>query len=198
MTLIILVRHGESIANVKHTLSDELNVFPLTKNGLKQAKNAGIELKQLKIEYVYSSPVLRTMQTAEIICKQINKNFEINEKLIERKFNTMRGTKVTDNKWKLIYENKIEPFEILKKRIYSFILSQEKNSCVLAVTHHDPIIAAFSYIFNLDSLNSFSFRPTYASITAIKYEKRVITPLFFGLPFLTNEAIKKIPKKYKW
>lgn len=198
MSLIIFVRHGESQGNIKHILSDGLGVFPLTKLGRKQANNTGIELKQLKIDKLFCSPVLRTMQTAEIISKHIKKTQIIDERLTERKFNKMRGTKVTDNGWKLLYEDKIEPFELLKKRVISFMKSQDKNSCILAVTHHDPITSVIASAYNADSLVSFSFRPTYASITAVTFENNTIQPLFFGLNFFNKDAIKKIPKKYKW
>ncbi len=198
MSLIIFVRHGESLANAKHILSDELGVYPLTKTGRQQANNTGTDLKQLKIDKVFCSPVLRTIQTAEIICKHIKKPKTIDNRLIERKFKKMRGTKVTDNGWKLLYGDKIEPFELLKKRVNSFIKSQEKNSCILAVTHHDPIVSVIASAYTADHLISFSFRPTYASITAVTFEDGNITPLFFGLNFMTEEAIKKIPKKYKW
>ncbi len=198
MSLIIFVRHGESSANKKHILSDELGVYPLTKLGREQANKTGIDLKKLKINKVFSSPVLRTIQTSEIICKHIKKTNIIDSRLTERRFKEMRGTKVKDNGWKLLYGYKIEPFELLKKRLNSFIKSQEKNSCILAVTHHDPIVSVIASVYDVDQLVSFSFRPTYASITAVLSENGSITPLFFGLNFMNDEAIKKIPKKYKW
>src|SRR3989344_8936348 len=80
---IILIRHGESEHNAKITLSRDSK---LTKKGEIQAKHLGekIKNKKIKIDAIYTSNLIRSKQTAEIISKiikvPIKKSFsEFNE-----------------------------------------------------------------------------------------------------------------------
>ena len=67
---IILVRHGESEHNAKITLSRDSK---LTKKGEIQAKHLGekIKNKKIKIDAIYTSNLIRSKKTAEIISKII-------------------------------------------------------------------------------------------------------------------------------
>ncbi|MDQ5883574.1 MAG: isoleucyl-tRNA synthetase, partial [Patescibacteria group bacterium] len=71
ITKIIFVRHGQSVKNLIGLFTDEVNEFPLTRKGEKQAKEAGEFLKNQEVDLIYVSPVLRTKQTAEIISKNL-------------------------------------------------------------------------------------------------------------------------------
>ncbi|MEZ4114002.1 MAG: class I tRNA ligase family protein [Candidatus Paceibacterota bacterium] len=71
ITKIIFVRHGQSVKNLIGLFSDEINDLPLTSEGKKQAREAGERLKSEGVDFIYSSPVLRTKQTAEIISKAV-------------------------------------------------------------------------------------------------------------------------------
>ena len=72
---IILVRHGESEANIDPSLYDKVpdNKISLSTNGFKQAREAGEKLlnivKQQSLQF-YVSPLLRTLQTAEEMINQ--------------------------------------------------------------------------------------------------------------------------------
>ena len=196
LSLIILVRHGESEGNILHILSDYLNKYPLTSKGISQATTTANELKKLKITDFFSSPILRTKQTADIIKSKINIKPKVDFNLIERRFQKMRNSIVADNSWKLTSKNKIESFESLQKRMESFIKDNSNKSVVLGVTHHDPIVAAISYAINTDEFGSFSFRPTYASMTIFETSGSRIKLILSGVPYLTEDMLMKIPKKY--
>jgi len=71
ITKIIFVRHGQSVKNLIGLFSDEINDLPLTSEGKKQAREAGERLKSEGVDFIYTSPVLRTKQTAEIISKAV-------------------------------------------------------------------------------------------------------------------------------
>lgn len=68
-----IVRHGESIRNVKNLVScwPEKFYCPLTGRGKKQAAKDGKELKKKKIDLIFCSDLLRTRQTAGIIGKAV-------------------------------------------------------------------------------------------------------------------------------
>ncbi|MEM3313203.1 MAG: histidine phosphatase family protein [Thermoplasmatales archaeon] len=60
MKKVILVRHGESFANVNNIISEELDKYPLTQRGVEQTLFTGEQLKDLKFNGILYSPVLRT------------------------------------------------------------------------------------------------------------------------------------------
>lgn len=65
------VRHGEIQSNLKKVYAGWSNE-ELTERGIEQAEAAGTALSKIKIEAVHCSPLKRTRQTADIICKKIN------------------------------------------------------------------------------------------------------------------------------
>lgn len=67
---IYLVRHGEA-ENKKNIIYGYLPL-KLSRKGEGEAKKAGLFLKDKKIEAIYSSPMKRTEQTAEILNKIIS------------------------------------------------------------------------------------------------------------------------------
>jgi broad specificity phosphatase PhoE len=71
MKTIYFVRHGESESNAKDISSGSGNDIPLTAKGRQQAKQAGIELKDKRIQLIVSSPMTRTVDTATIIAKEL-------------------------------------------------------------------------------------------------------------------------------
>jgi len=70
-----LLRHGEADHNVANVLSDaahdKTNPSHLTENGKEQIAEVAEELKTDKIDYIYASPLTRTMETASIVAKKI-------------------------------------------------------------------------------------------------------------------------------
>ncbi len=64
MTTVILVRHGQSIGNLMGVCCGQKD-YPLTEQGLEQAKMTGAYLKaNYDIDAIYASSLTRTMQTA--------------------------------------------------------------------------------------------------------------------------------------
>ena len=64
MTTLILVRHGQSVANLGGIFAGHTDI-PLTELGLLQARRTAAYLDAYPIDYIYSSDLLRAMQTAE-------------------------------------------------------------------------------------------------------------------------------------
>lgn len=63
MTTLIVVRHGQSKANLSHIFAGHTDVS-LTPLGLRQAESTAAFLKDYPIERVYASDLMRAMQTA--------------------------------------------------------------------------------------------------------------------------------------
>lgn len=71
MKKVYYVRHGESEANVAGIVAGSGNETPLTSNGREQAKRAGRDLKDKKIDLIVCSPMLRTVDTAKLIAGEL-------------------------------------------------------------------------------------------------------------------------------
>ena len=63
MTTLIVVRHGQSVSNVKGTFTGQMD-SPLTELGVLQARKTAEYLKDKPIDVIYSSDLKRAMQTA--------------------------------------------------------------------------------------------------------------------------------------
>ena len=84
---LYVVRHGETLANLEERVSGSKE-SPLTSKGIMQAKKLGEELKDISFDRVFSSPLLRTIDTARLITK---KTVIIDERLIERDYGDNEG-----------------------------------------------------------------------------------------------------------
>lgn len=90
MINLIMVRHGEIPSNLNKVyagMSDE----ELTVKGTRQAKEAVGKLKELNIRAIYSSPVRRALQTAEIINEEIGVQLIVENAFREMKMGPWEG-----------------------------------------------------------------------------------------------------------
>lgn len=71
-TRVILVRHGQSSYNIEHRIQGRLDASVLTETGQNTARQVGEALQNLKFDAIYSSPLQRAKQTAEIIHSCLN------------------------------------------------------------------------------------------------------------------------------
>lgn len=76
MSRFLLIRHGDK----QQIVGDP----PLSELGLQQAKKTGEHLKSLAIKAIYSGPLLRTKQTAEIIANFFDLPIVEDDRLKER------------------------------------------------------------------------------------------------------------------
>ena len=155
----IFIRHGESEKNTKGILnSDGRTPNPLTKKGIQQAKGAGKALKGVHIDMVISSPLPRTKETAQYICKEIGIDPETI--IIDREFSE---TRMGDWEGKTIdFVNKEceEPQDLFKesapgkepigevyrrsvKRLYR--LEQKYEGKTIVVVAHNGVVRAVQF-----------------------------------------------------
>jgi broad specificity phosphatase PhoE len=146
-----ILRHGQALSNVKGFISSfpEKTENPLTEEGVLQAKKAGQDLQNEKIDLIFSSDVLRAKQTAEIVAKSFNKNVELDARLREIDFGIFNSKPIADlvghfeNKDRITEKShKGESYKDILKRMESFLTELEKkykNKKILLVSHQAPL-----------------------------------------------------------
>ncbi len=75
MTKLVLLRHGESVWNKKNVFTGWVDV-PLSKNGVDEALKAGKEIADIDFDVIYTSTLVRAMQTTML--SMLNNNSEKN------------------------------------------------------------------------------------------------------------------------
>ncbi len=71
MNHLYLLRHGENHANLTKEFSYKRIDYPLNEKGVLQAQQTGEFLKTKKVDAIFSSPLKRAQQTAEIIGERL-------------------------------------------------------------------------------------------------------------------------------
>ena len=112
MSYLILVRHGQSIWNLKNKFTGWVDV-DLAENGKSEAKKAGelIKNQQIKVDLYYSSFQLRAKNTLKLIKEILQDNRLFNEswELNERHYGVFTGLNKDEMKLKL-GEDKVHQF----------------------------------------------------------------------------------------
>ncbi len=94
MIKLVLVRHGESVWNKENKFTGWTDV-ELSSNGVKEAKEAGILLKEKNYNFdiAYTSVLKRAIDTLDIILKELDLDIPIKEnwKLNERHYGALQG-----------------------------------------------------------------------------------------------------------
>lgn len=155
---IYLVRHGN--------YSNPDNIYPfflpvvLSQDGIEQIQRVGEWLKKESIRGIpiYSSPIKRCVQTAEIISKAVDSSITMDDRLIESYCPNLQGKVQPEDKNDAITEQSNdpsrEPLEDQQKRMRSIFDEKVKEGkdCVL-VSHGDPITSLYYYLMKLPLVN---------------------------------------------
>lgn len=189
-TKLILIRHGETIANRKKRFVGSTNPR-LTKTGIKQAKTLKNRIKSIKVDAVYSSDRLRTKQTARLVfpCGQINTCQDLREihfGAFEGKTHNqlLKTHKDTYEAWlKSPFKTIIpggEAFVDFKKRVlnkFKNIALIHKNQTAAIITHAGPMFIIFSKLTKSKILLKEMPKLTSAYLVNIKGKKTKISQI---------------------
>ena len=88
---ILFVRHGESQANLHHEISNRGLRYGLTRTGRLQALALAQKLQGRPIMKIYSSSLLRTIETSVILAERLEVDYEISEALREYDCGNLEG-----------------------------------------------------------------------------------------------------------
>ncbi len=195
-TRLILVRHGRTSAN-KDAKIGSVKDYPLDEIGIEQAHRVAKRLKDFNISAIYSSPILRTRQTAQAIADVIKLDIEFRTELQEFFFgsiadHTMEEIKkedeITYNKliaWMNMGQEQtmlrpvipgaetMQEFEARIRKFTKEILDNHAGQTICAVTHMGLIKGFLGIYFGGGVGQRMNFNALNTSITVIDFYKQV-------------------------
>lgn len=200
MITLILTRHGETDWNVKNLMAGWSNKPKLTETGEKQAKDLGEALIPWNVDLIFSSPLLRTRKTAEIINKSLNKQIVLLEGLKERSWGDLQGTnreKIFENLGKMDFKKRYkfkpkggESLEEFEKRLLlcvEKIIENNDGKVVLLVTHAGVIRVLIPLLKKIPKEEIFDLKVENSSLTVFKLqESEVIEELINDVAHLKD------------
>lgn len=86
--MIYMIRHGQTALNQRQVLQGRSDQ-PLNEVGIRQAQEAAAALKSISFDYVFTSPLKRAVQTAQILAPDIEP--VIDDRLIEMDYGPYEG-----------------------------------------------------------------------------------------------------------
>lgn len=191
---IYAIRHGQTDPNLKRIVQGWTD-HPLNEHGIVQAHALGhfLKAKQYQFTHILSSPLIRSIKTAEIIQSILGSShdIEVNATFIERNFGIFEGDSV-DETMKVIYQkgfkkNGYEHDEALLQRIQLGIselyLKYPNDDILLSCHSHviksllilsDPITYNFQTWLNNASMCIFEYDGNFLKTIAynIEYDQK--------------------------
>ncbi len=159
MVKFLYVRHGHTRYNEFHLLQGRQDI-PLSCQGKEDAKLTKDSLKDYDIDEIYTSPLKRAYETAEIINEDRHLPLIVADELIEMNYGDLEGTTLLNPELPKIRErfftrfpNGENYFEVVL-RIYPFLKSIEEkykdsNKTVLLVSHMGVYRVIKSYFMDM-------------------------------------------------
>jgi len=192
MPLAIFMRHGEADNNVNRILVGRHIESHLTEIGKQQVRDTANYLKEIVIDKVFVSPVIRARETAEIVCDVINLDYEIDERLYEIELGKLVGMNYEDiiekhgNLFLKFYSGDeqmlddygVESFTSVKMRIKHLLdeaMERYPDKNIIFVTHLDPIKAAISLLLDLKPEALYQWHIRNAALTILKHESKIFS-----------------------
>jgi len=178
---LFIVRHGETRANVKGINAGPLD-YPLTKKGVKEASFIAKTLSKVKIDAVYSSPVLRAVETAKILARPHKLNVKILEELTEVKlkpeFVDKTGVHHILTTPDDFFETNRELLERTSRAIE--IIKNEAEGNVVAVSHGDVIAAILEDVVERKASTEkrYVFHPDTAALSIVEIKDKPFLVLY--------------------
>ena len=147
MTRLWLVRHGETIDNVKQILQGQCQ-GELTERGLQQACDVRDRLRDEPIDAFLSSDLKRSIDTCRVIAEPHGKEVTTTPLLRERDWGDFTGAFIPDLKGRQWPEN-VETLDALRARAHKFLcfLRQTFPNCTVLAVGHGIINKALQSVY---------------------------------------------------
>ena len=183
MTELILARHGETVWNVERVFRGRADV-DLDEVGIKQAELLGKYLSDWELEVIYSSPIKRALDTANIIARYQKVAVRIAQGLTDFDYGKWQSLPEQEvkrlcpdllNAWHNIPDKVRMPggesLEDVRRRaveVVNGILSRHQGN-VLLVSHRVVNKVLICYLLGLDNSHFWNISQDVGGITIFNY-----------------------------
>lgn len=151
---LYITRHGQTDWNRDEKIQGKTDI-ELNDNGRKQAQTVADQLKDTTIDMIFSSPLTRAVQTAQIINQTHQLSIRLDDRLAERGFGDFEGTGTVDfdfcgfwNRDKESSFTSCESTTAFFARVYDFIDEcrlQYPDQTILVVAHGGVSLPFYTY-----------------------------------------------------
>lgn len=151
MTTFLCIRHG-NCNPIGRYIAGRIEGIHLNREGQEEVEALADSLINIGIEKVFSSPLERACETAEIICRKINLDYEIKHELIEIDYGDWSGKTIEDlcrlTSWKQYNRQKSlthvpngEMLIEIESRMAGFVeaIRRKYKGIVALISHGEPI-----------------------------------------------------------
>ncbi len=178
MSSVVFVRHGQTDANRNGVLLGRLDP-PLNDAGREQAAVVAARVALLAPARIVASPLVRAMETAEIVGVACGLSVDVDARLIEVDYGEYDGLPLaglpSDLVWKWRHDAEFAPpggesLASVGKRMGEFtseVLDSLAEGPMVAVSHVSPIKAAVLWALGLPDLYAWRLRLDNASVTRL-------------------------------
>jgi broad specificity phosphatase PhoE len=184
---ITFISHGATIYSEEGRFSDAQNYPPLSEGGVEEMKNLVDYLKArgVKNDAIYSSPAIRTQQSARMISKLFKQEYEILEDLLPRQcgqWNGLTFTQILDRYPNAFSDIQQYPemetngggessvaFIARVKKVIDELVENNVGNRIIIVTHPEVIQAAICAALDINANKLLKIYIRTGSATQISY-----------------------------
>lgn len=162
---LYVTRHGQTQWTVKNIVCGSTDC-DLIQSGIDQAKELAEKIEHLGIDVIYTSPLKRAFQTAEILAKALGAPVIKDKRLTEQCYGDYEGGSRDNEEFKQDWQqfpSRLKGGESvfqLVQRVYNFldeIKAQCQDKTVLIVGHGGVVKVIHSYFYDQSNIEFHSF-----------------------------------------
>jgi broad specificity phosphatase PhoE len=184
MTEIILVRHGETEWNVGKIYRGRMGIN-LDEVGIKQAELLGKYLSQTMLDAIYSSPLKRALDTANIIARYSKTSVQVSDNLIDFDYGEWQGLSEEEvkklypslhNEWltnphrvRMPHGESLADVRERSLKVINEVISEYKGRVVL-VSHRVINKVLICSLSGLDNSHFWNIKQDLTGITTFSYQ----------------------------
>lgn len=185
MTKVYLVRHGQTAWNLEEVFRGRMDI-PLDETGKKEVHLAGEALKDETIHAIYSSPLSRSMETAENIAKFQNIEVTPLEAIIDISYGDWEGVSLDQvrKKYPDLYDlwlkephkvsfpngESLEQVRVRTQNAIDDLLEKHKNENIALVAHRVPNKVICCSLLGIENSNFWRIQQDTASTNLFTYK----------------------------
>lgn len=181
--IFYLLRHGETQWNKEWRLQGQRDI-ELSERGIEQAYKAAERLKDLKVDYAFSSDLKRAVKTGEIVTRSWELELKKEPLLREVNFGKWEGLRyddftpgeqeefqswLDDPDWEAPQGGSQRELQERIKKFLSQSLEGEEDKKIFVATHGGPIKTIISEALGMDLKNSSRLAASPASLSIVHY-----------------------------